>query len=233
MQSLLVIGRGRTITTMTRNVSSLKRIICLLLLSLIQCFAFSGLQNRPVCNSAKCSFKLASSVSDDSLSWGGQYSKEAQVGAKLVCDAVRLCLQVQDALAVARGDTSVGTTLEVRPPPSSEEGMKSSDTSGGGSTDIKVDGTPVTAADFAIQGYVSHALQQSELFPDDRFMGEEDATDLRLDQSLQVTALSMANRLNPALTLDDFLTAVDRGVKERSRDDTDKEERVWIMDPVR
>jgi hypothetical protein len=162
-------------------------------------------------------------------SWGGQYAREAQVGATLVCDAVRLCLQVQDALAVARGDTSIGTTLNA-------DSTKNTNMAGGGSgtsTDIKVDGTPVTAADFAIQGYVSHALLQSGLFPNDRFMGEEDATDLRLDQSLQMTALSMAKQLNPTLTLNDFLTAVDRGVKERNMDDLDKEERVWILDPVR
>jgi hypothetical protein len=210
----------------------LTRTICLLLLSPVQCFAFCDLHlwSRPACDLGRDSLKLTSSVSaDSSLSWGGHYSKEAGVGAKLVSDAVRLCLQVQDALAVARGDTSIGTTLGVRP---SLPLGENENTSGGGSTDIKMDGTPVTAADFAIQGYVSHALQQSEFFPGDRFMGEEDATDLRLDRSLQMTALSMANRLNPKLTLDDFLTAVDRGVKERSMESLDKEERVWILDPV-
>jgi 3'-phosphoadenosine 5'-phosphosulfate (PAPS) 3'-phosphatase len=130
---------------------------------------------------------------------------------------VRLCPQVQDARAATRADTSIGTILELGTSPSSNAGAAMIDSStGGGSTDIKVDGTPVMTSNFAIQGYVSHALQQSDFFPNDRFMGEEDATDVRRDQSLQTSALSMAHRLNPNLSLGELLTALDRGVEERN-----------------
>ena len=44
------------------------------------------------------------------------------------------------------------------------------------------DDTPVTAADFAIQGMISGLLRMS--FPNDRFMGEEDAATLRSDPGL-------------------------------------------------
>lgn len=147
--------------------------------------------------------------------WGGDFAVEASVAADLVCTAVRLCQKVQEDLAVARGDTSLGTTV-------------ASSAASSGTADIKLDGTPVTAADFAIQAYIS--LKLEELFPNDRFMGEEDATDLRADAALLATSMTMASELLDKKNLDEnvFLTAVDRGV-EKSRGIG---ERVWILDPI-
>lgn len=110
---------------------------------------------------------------------------------------------------------------------------RNKDTSGGASTYVKVDRNAGYAAEFAIQGCVSHTLQQSEFFPYDRFMGDEDATDLHVDRSLQLTAFSMAHQLNPQLSLDDFLAVVGRGVKKRNEEVGDTDERVWILDPGR
>ena len=147
--------------------------------------------------------------------WGGDYAVEASIAADLVCTAVRLCQKVQEDLAVARGDTSLGTTV-------------AASAASSGAADIKMDGTPVTAADFAIQAFISSKLE--ELFPNDRFMGEEDATDLRADAALLATSMTMASELLDDSNLDTnvFLAAVDRGV-EKSRG---VGERVWILDPI-
>lgn len=147
--------------------------------------------------------------------WGGAFEAEVEVAADLVCTAVRLCQKVQEDLAVARGDTSLGATV-------------SASAASSGAADVKLDGTPVTAADFAIQAFVSVRLE--ELFPHDRFMGEEDATDLRADAALLQTSMIMASELleNPELDKEVFLNAVDRGV-EKPRG---VGERVWILDPI-
>lgn len=160
--------------------------------------------------SSTSSTTIQSETSDSNSNWGGDLSAEASLAASLVCESVRLCWNVQESLAIARGDTSLGTTATA---------------SAKGAADVKVDGTPVTAADFGIQGYISHALEKQ--FPSDRFMGEEDATDLRQDEDLMQNALGMANQLGQ-LTQDEFLHAVDRGI-EPPRDGT---ERVWILDPI-
>ena len=148
--------------------------------------------------------------------WGGDFEAEVEAAADLMCTAVRLCQQVQEELAIARGDTSLGTTVSASAAASS------------GAADVKLDGTPVTAADFAIQAYVSARLE--ELFPNDRFMGEEDATDLRADAALLQTSMRMASELLESQDLDKevFLNAVDRGV-EKPRG---VGERVWILDPI-
>ena len=81
------------------------------------------------------------------------------------------------------------------------------------------------------------ALQSA--FPNDRFLGEEDATDLRADANLLATAKGMAARLskNPNLTDADFVFSVDRGVELAAPDGGGKGggeegERVWILDPI-
>jgi len=147
--------------------------------------------------------------------WGGEYAVEAKAAAEMVCAAVRQCLKVQESLAVARGEDSLGTGV-------------SASAAKEGASDVKDDGTPVTAADFGIQGYVS--LKVAELFPDDRFMGEEDATDLRADPALLETARGIAADLagDSNLAAEEFLNAVDRGVEK----DRGKGERVWILDPI-
>lgn len=75
--------------------------------------------------------------------WGSEFCEEAAFAASLVQKAVTLCFEVQSEMNAAK----VGTAM------------------------VKADSTPVTAADFAIQGFVARALR--EKFPLDRFMGEE------------------------------------------------------------
>lgn len=151
------------------------------------------------------------------LEWGGDLAAEAGTAADLVCTAVRLCLQVQQELAIARGDDSLGTTVS-----------SSSAAKGSGSSDVKVDGTPVTAADFAIQAYI--ASQLAVKFPQDRFLGEEDATDLREDATLLQTTKTMALQMMESTDLNDaeMLEAIDRGVEPPRGEN----ERVWILDPI-
>jgi len=88
------------------------------------------------------------------------------------------------------------------------------------------DSTPVTAADFAIQGLVSSALRAQ--FPNDRFMGEEDAEDLRDDPALRELALRLCSQFGGDADEEAFLSAVDRGL-EPSRGEG---ERVWVLDPI-
>lgn len=158
--------------------------------------------------------------------------KEANVAARLVCDAVQLCLQVQDSLAVAKGDSSLGTTLEIPSTTTSSIDPETQNMSTTGSATGKFDGTPVTAADYGIQGYISYCLKKE--FPNDRFMGEEDASNLRKDPALQQAALDMAQRLNPDLDLESFLDAVDRGVQPSSfsSSSSSSSSKVWILDPI-
>lgn len=156
-----------------------------------------------------------------SSAWGGELSVEVARSAEVMQCCVRLCLDIQESMAVARGEeATLGT------------GVSSSNA--GASMSVKDDNTPVTAADFAIQGFVSLALK--EAFPEDSFMGEEDATDLRNDAALLAKSLEMARSLageyggeEAAALVDErtFLEAVDRGVEERVGG-----RRVWILDPI-
>lgn len=152
--------------------------------------------------------------------WGGELAYEAGQAAKLVCAAVRLCRRVQEDLVISKGDKSLGTKV-------SASAASSSDVA-----DIKIDGTPVTAADFVIQGFVASRLK--DLFPDDRFMGEEDATGLRADDGLIQSCMVMLQQLveegdnEIMLDQDSFLNAIDYGVEEPRG----KGERVWILDPI-
>jgi len=177
--------------------------------------AFFSSPPNQIRNRYMASRHKAASTTTTNLAWGGEYSEEVKVAADLVCAAVRLCQKVQQDLAIARGDTSLGTTV-------------SASSASSGTADVKMDGTPVTAADFAIQAYVSSKLES--LFPHDRFMGEEDATDLRADAALLETSMNMASELLEveSLDMDVFIHAVDRGV-EKPRG---LGERVWILDPI-
>mmetsp|Transcript_33640 Transcript_33640/g.77653 ORF Transcript_33640/g.77653 Transcript_33640/m.77653 type:complete len:332 (+) Transcript_33640:77-1072(+) len=82
------------------------------------------------------------------------------------------------------------------------------------------DGTPVTAADFAIQAIVSNAL--AKWFPSDAFMGEEDAGDLRTDSALR----ALTQRLS-GLPEGEMLDAIDRGVQPIPAG-----QRYWVLDPI-
>ena len=144
--------------------------------------------------------------------WGGDLAAEAAAAAEMVQRATDLCLTLAADLETAAG--SLDKTM------SAGEMQK-------GISLIKAgDSTPVSAADFAIQGLVSEALAQS--FPQDRFMGEEDAESLREDGDLRAMAWSLAARFGAKSDVDTFLMNVDRGL-EPSRG---KGERVWILDPI-
>ena len=92
---------------------------------------------------------------------------------------LQLCQALACDMAVVDADASGGKTMDA------------CDTEAGVSFIKEGDSTPVTAADFAIQGLVSQKLR--EAFPDDRFMGEEDASDLREDDALRSLALRLCS----------------------------------------
>jgi hypothetical protein len=90
-----------------------------------------------------------------SSGWGGDLADEAAACALVVQKASELCLKLAEELTVSK--ESLG------------KDMKKEDTQKGISVIKEGDSSPVTAADFAIQGFVSAELKKS--FPDDRFMG--------------------------------------------------------------
>merc|ERR1719310_1795738 len=95
--------------------------------------------------------------------WGGDLSREAAVAVKAVQQAMQLCQALACEMQVVDADATGGKTMD------------ECDTTAGVSFIKEGDSTPVTAADFAIQGLVSQLLAKT--FPADRFMGEEDASD--------------------------------------------------------
>ena len=134
----------------------------------------------------------------------------------IVTEAVKLCREVQSSLATAKDQAdSLGTSLKTSDDQTSSQ---------------KADDTPVTAADFAIQGYFAARLK--EKFPKDYFLGEEDASSLRNDPVLLGTAIDFAKRLYGSsvstLSEESFLVSVDRGVEKR----LDEKARTWILDPI-
>ena len=108
----------------------------------------------------------------------------------------------------------------------SSKTMDACDTTAGVSFIKPGDSTPVTAADFAIQGLVSSTLRKQ--FPNDRFMGEEDAADLRADGALRSLALRLCSEFGGESDEDGFLSAVDRGLEPNRGEG----ERVWVLDPI-
>jgi 3'(2'), 5'-bisphosphate nucleotidase len=144
--------------------------------------------------------------------WGGPLAAECNFAAECVTKAVSLCREVQESLATAKDQSdTLGTTIE------SKDDLN-----------VKADDTPVTAADFAIQGFVAAELSRS--FPDVKFMGEEDADALRTDKDLCEAARSMAAKLSgdSSPSTADFIQAVDRGIE----DFTPSKERYWVLDPI-
>eukprot|EP00961_Rhodomonas_salina_P096483 1297829-Rhodomonas_salina.2 len=135
--------------------------------------------SRITLRQSKASCKAASMKAADSSgepAWGGDLAKEAAFAAKVVQKASELCLKLAAEMETA--EESLGKEM-------SQDAVQK------GISIIKEgDATPVTAADFAIQGFISKELQ--EAFPKDRFMGEEDATSLREDDALCVMANNLA-----------------------------------------
>ncbi|KAH0545412.1 hypothetical protein FGG08_000553 [Glutinoglossum americanum] len=101
----------------------------------------------------------------------------------------------------------------------------------------KPDKSPVTIADFGSQALLISAIHHS--FPDDTFVGEENASVLRGDARLRERVWELVCSVHldgdaesagllPALeSQDEMLDAIDLGVSTRSR-----EGRVWVLDPV-
>lgn len=146
--------------------------------------------------------------------WGGDLAAEASAAVACVQRAMQLC----NALA-----------CEMQTVDSSSSGktMDACDTQAGVSFIKEGDSTPVTAADFAIQGLVAAQLRAK--FPADRFMGEEDASDLRADDDLRALALRLcAEFADDEIDEAAFLTAVDNGLEPPRGTG----ERVWILDPI-
>ena len=103
----------------------------------------------------------------------------------------------------------------------------------------KSDATPVTIADFAAQALLISALHAS--FPDDKFVGEEDAGVLRTDEALRKQVWGLvseageesegdqagADLLKPK-DEEDMLDMIDLGGKGTGG----REGRFWVMDPI-
>lgn len=98
----------------------------------------------------------------------------------------------------------------------------------------KADATPVTVADFAAQALLISALHAA--FPDDAFLGEEDASALRSDVQLrdQVYALVVSSAaagdeaLASPASVDDMLDMIDLGGAGQGGHTG----RFWVMDPI-
>ncbi|KAF9874077.1 hypothetical protein CkaCkLH20_08449 [Colletotrichum karsti] len=103
----------------------------------------------------------------------------------------------------------------------------------------KNDNSPVTIADFAAQALLVGALRDA--FPNDAFLGEEDSTALRADQTLcnkvydlVLSATDVADRNNEGALLpkpssvDEMLSLIDLGGNGIGGN----KGRFWVMDPI-
>jgi len=87
----------------------------------------------------------------------------------------------------------------------------------------KVDRSPVTVADLAIQAVVSRRL--SDRFPGVPLLAEEDVTPVDQDDDLAGKVLQVARVAAPELDADGLRTALGRGDHEGTG-------RYWVLDPV-
>ena len=150
--------------------------------------------------------------------WGGQYFEDAQIAARLVSKAVELCLEYQPKLLRDGGR--------------SNRNNKES---------LKLDGTPVTALDYAIQAYILYSLKLHETRDrkDDvatnvhrySFVAEEDAASVLSGnhQDLLKLSLSLARSLDPNLKKEDFIDALRT---HQAIPGSSKQHRSWILDPI-
>lgn len=95
----------------------------------------------------------------------------------------------------------------------------------GGRSFAKADESPVTVADFAVQGLI--ALRLREAFPDDPLVAEEDAGWLRTPAArpTRELALDVMRSALGTLAMDRMLDAIDRGRGTPG-------DRFWTLDPV-
>jgi 3'(2'), 5'-bisphosphate nucleotidase len=101
----------------------------------------------------------------------------------------------------------------------------------------KTDKTPVTIADFAAQALLISALHKA--YPEDKFIGEEDADELRKDEKLQhrvwefVSSTHLDDAESEALlaspaSVEEMLEVIDLG----GHGEGGREGRVWVLDPI-
>lgn len=176
-------------------------------------FTAASVMGRRKRDPRTCARLQSSSIVRAASRWGGEYEKEVTAAAAVVQRALQLCGALACNMRMATS-TSLGKTME------------ECDVIAGVSFIKPGDSTPVTAADFAIQGLVSAALRKE--FPADRFMGEEDAADLRADDALCELSLSLCERFGGDSDREAFLAAVDAGLEP----DRGQQERVWVLDPI-
>lgn len=143
--------------------------------------------------------------------WGGDLAKEAKECARVVQMASQVCLNLASKMKMV--EESLGKE------------MSADDTQAGMSVIKAGDSTPVTAADFAIQAIIAEELKKA--FPNDRFMGEEDASDLREDAALRGMTVSIAQEWSKSSEAE-IMVAIDSGVEPPRG----QGERVWILDPI-
>lgn len=136
------------------------------------------------------------------------------------------------ALAAVRRACEVTAALQ----PDGDENERTTDNNGSstvgtGISIAKKDLSPVTVADFAVQGLILHALK--EQFPDDGFIAEEDSQSLQADEHLcqQVAAAASLSR-------HEVMKAIDLGKSYEQWSDNDEDgqsrrpSRVWVLDPI-
>lgn len=125
------------------------------------------------------------------------------------------------ALAAVRRACQVTATLQ---PDSDDQQDTAKTISTTISTVEKEDLSPVTVADFAVQGQILHSLNMK--FPNDVFIAEEDSTSLQRDDHLcqQVATAALLSR-------DELLTAIDLG-KSYQDWNSHRPSRVWVLDPI-
>ena len=89
----------------------------------------------------------------------------------------------------------------------------------------KSDASPVTIADFGTQAIISAHLQKS--FPSIPLLGEEDAATLRADANLTADMMVEIHQVEPKMTSDEALDAIDRGTYAGGASG-----RHWTLDPI-
>lgn len=94
-------------------------------------------------------------------------------------------------------------------------------------TITKKDGSPVTVADFGVQAVICHEIVKS--FPQDKIVGEEQSGELRTEENreLKDKIMSYINELNPDLSSDEALDAIDKGNFAGGASG-----RFWTLDPI-
>ena len=102
--------------------------------------------------------------------------------------------------------------------------------------ETKADASPVTAADFAAQALIIGALHST--YPEDKFVGEEDAEKLRHDSTLSKRVWEIVQLARPIVlenqaaltfptTMEEMLDLIDLG-----RTEDTGQGRVWVLDPI-